>query len=196
MAGWSSKTPQKPTPSRGGSSPPSSGHSQHRASDPGPAVHRGSAPEWQGPFLSCSVLRTRHRTKNILILGKCLLSTFNVPDAARKGGCDSEDRRHSRLHASTESTGQGGEHRPPEGEARSAKKEGAGELGACVDHSFSELSREKVPQTSTCIQGPWRYCENADSKLRRPGGSGARWASFPTGSQGTLMLSAGRPDFK
>lgn len=73
-----------------------------------------------------------------------------MPDTARKGECDSEARRHSVLNAATESTGQGSEHGPSGGEARSTKKEGAGELGACVGHSLSELSREKVPQTSRC----------------------------------------------
>lgn len=98
---------RKPTPYREGGSPPSSGT---RSTERLTLWHHrppGDSPEWQGPFLSSGVLRSWQRTKNIPIFGKCLLSTFDAPDTARNGGCDSEDRRHSGLNALSESPGPG-----------------------------------------------------------------------------------------
>lgn len=136
-AGWSTEA----SPSREGGSPLSSGHRGTKCLTPWHHhPHQATAPAWQGPFLSSGVHRSWQKTKNILVVGKCLLSTFDAPDTARNAGCDSEDRRHSRLNAAPESPGPGVlagflEARPPLLRLET--------LSWC-DHSFSELSTDGV----------------------------------------------------
>lgn len=101
-----SRAQQKPTPRRENGVLPPSGHSQHRAPAPGVLPSRGECLHGRN-LPSSGFLRRRHRTKDILILSKCFLSTFSVPDAARNGEHGSEDRRHSRLSAATGSAGLG-----------------------------------------------------------------------------------------
>lgn len=156
--------------------------SWHRVPDPvAPPSTLGNSSCTAGPFLSSGVHRSWQRTKNILVVGKCLLSTFDAPDMARNGGRDSEDRRHSGLNAAPESPGPGVltgflEARPPLQRLET--------LSWC-DHSFSELSPDGVLEHPS-PQGMLIKCRFPDSRHLGLGPD----CLFPKGSQGTRMLSA------